>query len=1039
MRTSEPAGGPAARDAGDDRPPRAPRGPSSTTPGRAGVSSRASAVATASAVEPRVRRREATRDLVLARARRRRSRRRRWPLVCGARPSDTSTPSRTSSRSASSPRSSRRPRRPGPRGAPARAAATAWLRALAAAVAGEACRRSRSRRARGRRATRDDEVGVDRADDDHLRAHHGHEQRGRDSGGHRAPPANASGDRALSPPAATSSAAETPSHCVAVRQHHAAISSDRPGSSAGGQAGALGATRVSAPMAHRSPRGRRCTQREQLVARRREALLSPITGNLLCDTPHRALVRLLPRSIARDRRSRAPSAIGSSAHQQRIAGRVELERPAARPALAADQRQGRCRFHARNVRSFAAREPTDRRSSPTCAATPAGPALSSRGPRRARPRAPPLQPRSTTCRRPPGTSARCRRRASADRDRPTSARSGCRPCRARRPRSCRTRTGRRARAPRPFTVACASCWGTVQYSPRALVRETTRAVRARPRARCRAPSRPRSAGTRAAPGPARARRRGTARAPPAARPRARSRSRTTCRGTGRAAEYSQRWMSRALQSLTSTKPNTWSAAAAVGDPRAGFRRRSRSRARARCPAAAVARTRGARSRGSWPRGRRTGVPDDHDRARAPVVADRQLAPVRQQRVGCPGGTCARGWWRARARSRSRRSRRPRTAAALSSPGQRHRAPAAGQPLLDDGAQGRPRVAAEREQRVQHRPVQRAGRQAGLAPPAVPAAARRRRTAPPARAARRSARPRRTAGCRGRSRSPGGSYERAPGMRTPWKRSRPGLLHWTAFRDTIGQDVHSYFHVPSGTLLDPMEPRGGLEAVAAERRPQRIVLTNRHHYRHSDRFREAFGCPVLCHEAGLHEFEAGEVEGFAFGDELAPGVTAREVGVLAPEETAVHLATGGGGALAFADAADPRPARRAGLRPRLAARRRSGRRQARAARALPRARGRADVRRAAARARRSDPQRRPLGAAHVRRRADRGRAARLIGGVDSGAPGERVAMCGSYSLIASTASCGWRRRRPPEVSASPFDGTTRRRSRHAAGAAAARRA
>jgi hypothetical protein len=43
-----------------------------------------------------------------------------------------------------------------------------------------------------------------------------------------------------------------------------------------------------------------------------------------------------------------------------------------------------------------------------------------------------------------------------------------------------------------------------------------------------------------------------------------------------------------------------------------------------------------------------------------------------------------------------------------------------------------------------------------------------------------------------------------------------------------------------------------------------------------------------------------VEGFAFGDELAPGVTAHEVAVLTPEETAVHLA-GDGGALAFADA------------------------------------------------------------------------------------------------------------------------------------------
>jgi len=124
--------------------------------------------------------------------------------------------------------------------------------------------------------------------------------------------------------------------------------------------------------------------------------------------------------------------------------------------------------------------------------------------------------------------------------------------------------------------------------------------------------------------------------------------------------------------------------------------------------------------------------------------------------------------------------------------------------------------------------------------------------------------------------------------------RPGLLHWTAFRDTIGADVHSYLHTPSGTLIDPMEPLQGIEAVP---RPERIVLTNRHHYRHSDRFREAFGCPVLCHEAGLHEFPDREVEGFSWGDELAPGVTPLEVGVLCPEETALHV----GDALAFADA------------------------------------------------------------------------------------------------------------------------------------------
>jgi hypothetical protein len=132
--------------------------------------------------------------------------------------------------------------------------------------------------------------------------------------------------------------------------------------------------------------------------------------------------------------------------------------------------------------------------------------------------------------------------------------------------------------------------------------------------------------------------------------------------------------------------------------------------------------------------------------------------------------------------------------------------------------------------------------------------------------------------------------------------QPGLLHWTAYHDGIGHDVHSAYHAPSGTLIDPMEPLGGAEAIERHGRPQRIVLTSRHHYRHSDRLRAAFDIPVLCHEAGLHEFEGGpQVDGYAFGDELAPGVTALEVGVLTPEETALHIAAGDG-ALTLADAA-----------------------------------------------------------------------------------------------------------------------------------------
>ena len=129
---------------------------------------------------------------------------------------------------------------------------------------------------------------------------------------------------------------------------------------------------------------------------------------------------------------------------------------------------------------------------------------------------------------------------------------------------------------------------------------------------------------------------------------------------------------------------------------------------------------------------------------------------------------------------------------------------------------------------------------------------------------------------------------------------PGVWHWTAFHEGIGFDVSSYMVERAAALIDPMLPEDGVEAFRG-REPEVILLTNRHHYRHSDRFVEEFGCPVLCHEAGLHEFEGGPpVRGFAFGDDVADGILALEVGVLTPEETAFHI-DAGPRALAFGDA------------------------------------------------------------------------------------------------------------------------------------------
>lgn len=130
---------------------------------------------------------------------------------------------------------------------------------------------------------------------------------------------------------------------------------------------------------------------------------------------------------------------------------------------------------------------------------------------------------------------------------------------------------------------------------------------------------------------------------------------------------------------------------------------------------------------------------------------------------------------------------------------------------------------------------------------------------------------------------------------------PGLWHWTAFRETIRRTVHSAYDAGSRTLVDPMLPEEGLDWFERHGPPERIVLVNRHHLRHSVRFVERFGCSVHCHEAGLWDLDDApvRVQAFRFGEALAPGVVAHRVAAICPEEAGLHLAAGGG-ALAVAD-------------------------------------------------------------------------------------------------------------------------------------------
>jgi hypothetical protein len=131
---------------------------------------------------------------------------------------------------------------------------------------------------------------------------------------------------------------------------------------------------------------------------------------------------------------------------------------------------------------------------------------------------------------------------------------------------------------------------------------------------------------------------------------------------------------------------------------------------------------------------------------------------------------------------------------------------------------------------------------------------------------------------------------------------PGVLHWTTFHEGIGQPVHSHYFVEGAALFDPRVPAEGIEELARHGRPEAILLSNRHHLRHAEELAAAFDCPIKAQRLGLHEFADGgpAVQAFDFGDTVAPGVTALEVGALTPEDTAFHLAAGPG-VLLFADA------------------------------------------------------------------------------------------------------------------------------------------
>ena len=135
---------------------------------------------------------------------------------------------------------------------------------------------------------------------------------------------------------------------------------------------------------------------------------------------------------------------------------------------------------------------------------------------------------------------------------------------------------------------------------------------------------------------------------------------------------------------------------------------------------------------------------------------------------------------------------------------------------------------------------------------------------------------------------------------------PGVSHWSAMYPKIGQVVHSHYWAPGKTVVDPLlpdDPKPVMDELR-ERGVEQIVLSNRHHWRSSSDVRDAFpDAPVLCNDQGLYEYAADDgrdVEPFAIGSVLAPGMRALEVGGICDDDTGLLLDTAGG-TLLFADA------------------------------------------------------------------------------------------------------------------------------------------
>ena len=120
---------------------------------------------------------------------------------------------------------------------------------------------------------------------------------------------------------------------------------------------------------------------------------------------------------------------------------------------------------------------------------------------------------------------------------------------------------------------------------------------------------------------------------------------------------------------------------------------------------------------------------------------------------------------------------------------------------------------------------------------------------------------------------------------------PGVFSWSWFAERQGYDFNGYlFRLPEGNVcVDPVEMSGDVLDQIARLGVQRIVLTNRNHFRASMKVKERTGAPIAIHSS---DAAFARDRGTRIDEELRPGDQLGPLTVVAapgksPGEVALH--------------------------------------------------------------------------------------------------------------------------------------------------------